>query len=244
MRDGHARALTLKGRVPRNMKRRTFIETSAIVSATTLLSGCIGSLGGNQVQDSDGDGMIDSEDYAPNDPEVQEKADISGGSSGSSSNEETPTGESKQPGVQTEGNKQEREKILSLYNNGVGLLNEGTSQLNSAINSFNNDKFSSSISSAEASLSKFEDAESKFSDAVNASLRIGHDDARSLTQDAQEYALHMQLAAQYGSMAAEAAKQGNTEKSNNFIQLHREEDKQARQLGVRDPPVLKDVLGL
>jgi hypothetical protein len=37
------------------------------------------------MQDSDGDGVIDSEDYAPHDPEVQEKSDIQAQSS------ETPT---------------------------------------------------------------------------------------------------------------------------------------------------------
>lgn len=30
----------------------------------------------DDIQDSDGDGVIDSEDYAPNDPEVQEKSDL------------------------------------------------------------------------------------------------------------------------------------------------------------------------
>jgi len=38
---------------------------------------------GTPLQDSDGDGVIDSEDYAPNDPEVQEKSDLTGTASGS-----------------------------------------------------------------------------------------------------------------------------------------------------------------
>jgi PGF-CTERM protein len=37
----------------------------------------------NGVQDTDGDGVIDSEDYAPRDPEVQEKSDLQNTSGGS-----------------------------------------------------------------------------------------------------------------------------------------------------------------
>jgi len=55
------------------MDRRKFITTGAI-----LLSGCTGLSGsdGEDIQDSDDDGVIDSEDYAPNDPEVQDKSDL------------------------------------------------------------------------------------------------------------------------------------------------------------------------
>lgn len=39
-------------------------------------AGCSGDDGG--IQDTDGDGVIDSEDYAPRDPDVQERADVRG----------------------------------------------------------------------------------------------------------------------------------------------------------------------
>lgn len=223
------------------MNRRTLLMAVAGGGLTTF-SGCLGSItgGGTEIKDSDGDGMIDSKDYAPKDPSVQEKSDISGGNS----NGDTSTAESQQPKLQTDSTKKEREKILRLYNDGVGLANDGVTRLNSAISSFNNDRFDESISSAEAAVSKFENAESNFSKAVNICLRIGHEDALNLATDAQKYALHMQLAAQYGSMAAEAAKKGNSEQANNFVQLHREEYQKALELGVRDPPVLRDVLGL
>jgi len=54
------------------MNRRRFIAATGVSS----LAGCTGlnsSDDSNEVQDSDGDGMIDSEDYAPDDPDVQEK---------------------------------------------------------------------------------------------------------------------------------------------------------------------------
>lgn len=57
--------------------RRQFLAIGA-VSVSPLLAGCSDVLGGNEtdVEDSDGDGVIDSEDYAPRDPDVQERSDI------------------------------------------------------------------------------------------------------------------------------------------------------------------------
>jgi len=68
------------------MRRRKFIATS-----TLLLAGCSEQSGSDSdVQDSDGDGVIDTEDYAPNDADVQEKSDMSD-SGESSTQTDTPT---------------------------------------------------------------------------------------------------------------------------------------------------------
>ena len=65
------------------MKKRQFI-----VWFSFLLSGCMASESNTEstatptktsqptIKDTDGDGVIDSEDYAPRDPEVQEKSDV------------------------------------------------------------------------------------------------------------------------------------------------------------------------
>jgi hypothetical protein len=55
--------------------QRRFLWASGIVS-TVGLAGCLGIQGGSDVQDTDGDGVIDSEDYAPRDPDVQRKEQI------------------------------------------------------------------------------------------------------------------------------------------------------------------------
>ncbi|MCU4802375.1 hypothetical protein OB920_18520 [Halobacteria archaeon HArc-gm2] len=58
--------------------RRTFIHGVAV--SVPLLAGCTSEEGGtpedDTIQDSDGDGVIDSEDYAPTDPDVQRKSDL------------------------------------------------------------------------------------------------------------------------------------------------------------------------
>lgn len=61
------------------MRRRHLL--GSIGTGITLLSGCTGGETGkdsddNELKDTDGDGVIDSEDYAPNDPDVQEKSDL------------------------------------------------------------------------------------------------------------------------------------------------------------------------
>jgi len=41
------------------------------------MAGCVDVLGGSEdIQDTDGDGVIDSEDYAPRDPDVQQRSDL------------------------------------------------------------------------------------------------------------------------------------------------------------------------
>jgi hypothetical protein len=57
------------------MNRRRFLELVG-PSAAIIGAGCSGSGDQNEIQDTDGDGVIDSEDYAPQDPEVQEKSDL------------------------------------------------------------------------------------------------------------------------------------------------------------------------
>jgi hypothetical protein len=53
--------------------RRRFL--TAATGAVAGLSGCSGG-DSDDIEDSDGDGVIDSEDYAPSDPSVQEKSDL------------------------------------------------------------------------------------------------------------------------------------------------------------------------
>ncbi|WP_276248506.1 hypothetical protein [Haladaptatus sp. YSMS36] len=55
------------------MDRRAFLASSALISAS--LAGC-SALVDSDVQDSDGDGVVDDRDYAPRDPNVQRREDV------------------------------------------------------------------------------------------------------------------------------------------------------------------------
>jgi hypothetical protein len=77
------------------INRRELLVKSAICGTAIAIAGCSSDDGGSDggdIQDSDGDGVIDSEDYAPNDPEVQEKSDVQSNDSTETSTK-TPTPE-------------------------------------------------------------------------------------------------------------------------------------------------------
>jgi len=67
-----------------NLDRRRFLAGGLAVAGGSLLAGCTGSLPIGQeettteetIQDTDGDGVIDSEDYAPRDPNVTDRSDV------------------------------------------------------------------------------------------------------------------------------------------------------------------------
>lgn len=57
--------------------RRALLRGS-VTAAVIGVTGCTINTGGSDIKDTDDDGVIDSEDYAPRDPEVQEKSDLLG----------------------------------------------------------------------------------------------------------------------------------------------------------------------
>lgn len=74
------------------------------VSVAGGLAGCSGVLGGDDeeddIKDTDNDGVIDSEDYAPRDPDVQRKEQVEEvGSGGTSTEEPTETPTENNPGL-------------------------------------------------------------------------------------------------------------------------------------------------
>jgi len=71
--------------------RRRLLQMGIALAATT--AGCTveEESAGTDIQDSDGDGVIDSEDYAPNDPDVQRKSDVTAGTETQNARDDTPT---------------------------------------------------------------------------------------------------------------------------------------------------------
>lgn len=107
-----------------NSSRRRILQMSSIVIGSGI-AGCAG-LGSQEddIQDSDGDGVIDSEDYAPQDPEVQEKSDVQSSEEDTSSEENTPSEE------ETSTEETSSEEVLADFEQGLNgfniLINEET----------------------------------------------------------------------------------------------------------------------
>jgi len=90
------------------MDRRRFVS-AAVATGLVGAGGCLGLTGGDgeEIKDSDDDGVIDSEDYAPEDSEVQERSDLTGGDGAASdstmtASEESPTRTQTRTRTQTE----------------------------------------------------------------------------------------------------------------------------------------------
>lgn len=71
----------------RDSSRRQFLRSSALVSIIGI-TGCSQLTGRDDIQDTDGDGVIDSEDYAPRDPSVQRGEQVQ---KASPTEQQTPT---------------------------------------------------------------------------------------------------------------------------------------------------------
>jgi hypothetical protein len=71
------------------VRRRSLLRN--LGGGVVLLAGCLGG-SGSDLEDTDGDGVVDSEDYAPRDPEVQRKSDVqsTGSESGDDATETSP----------------------------------------------------------------------------------------------------------------------------------------------------------
>jgi hypothetical protein len=233
------------------MRRREFLTITVSGAAVALLTGCLGSVTGNQVKDSDGDGMVDDQDYAPKDPNVQSKSDVNAESNraGSSQSSTQNGGDSQDTGSGGESsfstdNTEQKQKILETYNDGIGITNQGTRLMDQSISAYNNEQFSDSITKAKSAESKYKEAEQKFSTAVNLSLQIGHQSAVDIATNAQKYALHMQESSLHGQMAAKASINGDIDRANEFATMSREAYNNAKQTAVRNPSALKSALSL
>lgn len=87
----------------RTSTRRRLLQVGVLGGAVGL-AGC-GLMGGSEVEDSDGDGVIDSEDYAPRDPEIQRKEQVEAERTETlTDTDESPDAETEEPtGVEGEG---------------------------------------------------------------------------------------------------------------------------------------------
>lgn len=79
--------------------RRRFLQSSGLAAVVgssgclRLISGDDGTATGTRLRDSDGDGVIDSEDYAPRDPDVQREEQVKGDETTTESREQEETKE-------------------------------------------------------------------------------------------------------------------------------------------------------
>lgn len=81
--------------------RRRFLRTTGVVGIAGL-AGCSQITGEDDIKDTDGDGVIDSEDYAPRDPDVQREEQVDKGSTSEEAESEPTTSGEAEPSEPTD----------------------------------------------------------------------------------------------------------------------------------------------
>ncbi|WP_197427620.1 hypothetical protein [Haloarcula sp. CBA1122] len=182
------------------MKRRDAIKGGLGTLLSTGIAGC-GILSGSDVQDSDGDGVIDSEDYAPQDPNVQEKSDVSGSDSSQSSSPKTNTGSNS-----------DSELIgtaVGKYKAGYQGMQSSKDLLGTAIDSYGQENYGlveMSLEGFESDMNEFSEA---FGEAASAANELGEAEVQQSAIAGQNEIEHLVSAADSIRGAAKDAKNEN-----------------------------------
>ncbi|SDY13001.1 hypothetical protein [Halopenitus persicus] len=154
------------------------VPTAALLSIT----GCVG--GGDSqddVQDSDGDGVIDSQDYAPQDPDVQEKSDF----------QDTETTPEAPPETTTEAAPETTtpatrlaDEAFTEYSAGVNDTDSGESEWGTGNDFINSDDFTGAKSAFQDAREGYAEAKRHFETTVELTVQLGNQDANEVASDA------------------------------------------------------------
>jgi len=217
------------------MHRRRFIKSTSCIALLSGASGC-SSLTGNGVQDSDGDGVVDSQDYAPQDPDVQEKSDISGSSQGSDSN--TDTGSDRSSNSELIG------EAVGNYKAGYDGVEASKDLLSTAINSFEQESYELVITTLSDFESTTRGIATSFSDSAEAAEQLGAGDVREAALAGEAEAKAVGNAGKKIEDAAESAQEENWDDSDEYLGQAQSFLRQAEQehQNVMDPQQVENKL--
>lgn len=234
------------------MKRRRLL---AVVGAGSMgsLSGCAIAL--DALDDSEDEGSdiptpVDVDGSESPEPTETPNSDAEGvtinqpdsgdGSGGSESDDRESSG----PEVETPEDRQERERIFELYNDGIGQLNDGVRAREAAVGAWNNERYGLAISEARSARESFDEARTTFEGALNIGFEIGHTEAVNICTRAVKHATLLRDAMRQLVTAVELAEDGRTERANERLDTVRELETEADGVAPPDGDVILSVLDL
>ncbi|WP_211611326.1 hypothetical protein [Halorientalis persicus] len=187
----------------------------------------------DDIQDSDGDGVIDSEDYAPSDPEVQKKSDVQSGGGSSSQEVNTPTEADTPTEVDTPtekpNNTQLAEQAAAAYEKGLNDSNSADETGDRAVNFFESDDYIAAAEQYEEAADVAMNAKNHFSSAADfADETSNKQGAVNLAEEASRRSeLASQIASESAKWSRDAKKYGE---NSDEVDEHRQrvEDLQTR----------------
>jgi hypothetical protein len=198
------------------LKRRRFLA-GTVFTALIPVAGCLSA--------------IDDDETEPED-----NVETAGSSESSTDEEETESNEPEDREI--------RQKILNLYDEGVSESNNGISNRERGVRAWNGENYSTAKSRFSSAEHSFSDAKDEFSDAIDLTYEIGNSEAREICEAGSEYATVLRDAMRVSKRMADAGADGDADRANNHLDSARELEREADRLNVRDPSVLKNVLDL
>jgi len=249
------------------VNRRSFLF-STVVTFSTGLAGCSSNEAGDEdIQDSDGDGVIDSKDYAPQDPDVQEKSDLTSESTTQSTTgtppqteistptptptatataTPTPTATATATPTPTPSPETEQE-ALQAYQAGDYDFESVSNLGSSASNHFNSGRYNEAQEDFQETLETSQDAVAHFDEAETLAGQAGHEEAKEIAKEASKHLTEYWIPwAEEGIAASEAAQDGRTdeaEKHSEEAQRLTNESEYAETV-IAEPDEFRDALGL
>lgn len=185
------------------------ISTAGMVAITGCVSG--GESQGD-IEDSDGDGVIDSEDYAPRDPEVQERSDVQNPQTetgtptetetATQTETETATQTETETATQTESYEIERDALVNFRagknsaERADGAHTRGLSEYNEETDDYGETEFRTAVESSKSSVDRYERA-------ADLAEESGHSEAAEMAQESASYA--QEILVYFSEVALEAA---------------------------------------
>jgi hypothetical protein len=219
------------------MRRRRVLALAA--TSTAAVAGCtsLGGDGSNDVSDSDGDGRVDSQDYAPQDPDVQDKEDVGGSGSSDSTPTESPTST-------TDPKQQLRKKAFQNYKLGYTGLNSGSKLMNQGGPEFNDGNYESAKSKFKEVVDTMSVNRTAFTTVSDAGSELMNADVEQAGARGEMATLHLKNAANHMVDACNAEQNGQSGRSD--FESAQEDLKRVRDANEKlsTPDELKASLGL
>jgi hypothetical protein len=249
------------------VKRRSFLISTVFV-ASTGLAGCSGGEDQTEdIQDSDGDGVIDSEDYAPEDPEVQEKSDLTSESTTQSATATptpteistptptptatatatpTPTATATATPTPTPSTETEQE-ALQAYQAGDYDFDSVSNAGSDASNLYNNEGFQRAEDEFRNTIEISRKAAEHFDEAATLASEAGHEEAKRIADEASTHLTEYWIPwAELGIEASEAAQDGRMDEAGESAEEAAQltEESEYAETTIAEPDEFRDALGL
>jgi len=184
--------------------RRKLLSGVSVVGMIAI-TGCVsGGESQGDIEDSDGDGVIDSEDYAPRDPEVQERNDVqtSQTEAGTPTQTETETPPQTETPTQTKSHEIETDALVNFRagknaaERADGAHTRGLEEYNEETDDYGETEFRNALESSESAVDRYERA-------ADLAEESGHSEAADMAQESASYA--QEILVYFSDVALEAA---------------------------------------